>query len=555
MGAKRDEFDVCVIGSGAGGGVMIQELAAAGFRVVALQRGPFLQPAQFDDDELRTVIRDQVFSPDQVETYRYDEGSPTETGRFNLTASCVGGTMTHWAGWSWRFRPDDFRVASSEGPVAGASLADWPITYDELEPFYERAEWEFGVSGDAAGNPFAAPRKRGYPNPAHPGRTASARVALAARQLGYHPFPTPMAINSRPYGGRPECAYGGACQQYGCQIGAKATTLSVSIPKALATRRLDLRPNAMAREITLGKDGRARSVRYLDDRRSEHEVFARHVVVAGNAIGTPHLLLMSRSGSFPHGLANASGLVGRNLTFHHFPAVNFTIDEPALSFTALESHLALDDLHASDPKRGFIRGGVVAEINMLVKQPLTFALLNLPGYPAKRAWGRELKDFLRKFPRAVGVAGILEDLPMEENRIDLDPSVTDRHGLPAPRITHRQHANDLAMNRWFTERLLGIADAAGAVESWIPRVPGLLLTDERSAAKGSAHVHGTCRMGDDAKRSVVDRWCRSHDVDNLWIVDGSVFPTAGGYNPTLTILANAYRVADHFVREAKRQSL
>jgi len=549
--AEHDEFDVCVIGTGAGGGVMIQELTAAGFRVVALQRGPFLKAADFDDDELRTVIRDEVFSPNQVETYRYDDRSPTETGKFNYVADCVGGTMTHWAAWSWRFRPDEFKVLSTEGPVAGASLADWPITYEEMEPFYERAEWDFGVSGDAAGNPFGAPRKKGYPNPAHPGRSASNRVAQATRKLGYHPFPTPMAINSQPYGGRPECAYGGACQQYGCSINAKATTLSVSIPKALATRKLDLRPQAMARELTLGKDGRVRSVRYLDDKLTEHEVFARHIVVAGNAIGTPHLLLMSKCGTFPHGLANGSGLVGRNLTFHHFPALTFTIDAPALSFTALESHGAFDDLHASDAKRGFIRGGVVAENNMLVKQPLAFALLGAP----KPVWGRDLKGHLRRFPRAVGLTGILEDLPMEDNRIDLDPSVRDRYGLPVPRITHRQHPNDFAMNRWFAQRLREIAAAAGAIETWVPDVPGLVLTDERSAAKGSAHLHGSCRMGNDPQRSVVDRWCRSHDVKNLWIVDGSVFPTAGGYNPTLTILANAYRVADHFVREAKRQNV
>jgi choline dehydrogenase-like flavoprotein len=192
---------------------------------------------------------------------------------------------------------------------------------------------------------------------------------------------------------------------------------------------------------------------------------------------------------------------------------------------------------------------------MLIKQPLAFTFLGFPGYPARRSWGADLKDYLRKFPRAVGIAGILEDLPMEENRVDLDPTVKDRYGLPAPRITHRQHPNDLAMNRWFTKRLIEIADAAGAVESWAPNAPGLSLTDERSAVKGSAHIHGTCRMGDDPKRSVVDRWCRSHDVENLWIVDGSVLPTAGGYNPTLTILANAYRVADHFVAETKRQTL
>ena len=543
---KRDECDVCVIGTGAGGGVMIQELTAAGFRVVALQRGPYLKPGDFHDDELRTIIRDEVFSSDQVETYRYDEKSPTETGRFNYMANCVGGTMTHWAAWSWRFRPDDFKVLSTEGPVANASLADWPITYDEIEPFYERAEWEFGVSGDAAGNPFGAPRKKAYPNPAHPGRTGSERVVQAARKLGYHPFPTPVEINSRSYGARPECVHGGACLGYGCPIGAKATTLSVCIPKALATGKLDLRPDTTAREITLGKDGRAKSVRYLDKQGKENEVFARFVVVSGNAVGTPHLLQMS-------GLANSSGLVGRNLTLHHVAAVSFTIDAPSRSFTGLHSHAAFDDLHPSDPKRGFIRGGVVGEANSPVNQPLSFALVTHAGYPAKRAWGREFKDYVRKFPRAIGLAAVLEDLPMEVNRVDLDPTVKDRHGLPAPRITHRQHPNDFAMNRWFTQRMMAFADAAGAVDKW--EAEFYSLPTERSAMKGFMHFHGTCRMGTDPTRSVVDRWCRSHDVENLWIVDGSVFPTSGGYNPTLTILANAYRVADHFVREAKRQNV
>jgi len=551
--AKREEFDVCVIGTGAGGGVMIQELTAAGFRVVALQRGPYLKPADFDDDELRTIIRDQVFSADQVETYRYDENSPTETGRFNYMANCVGGTMTHWAAWSWRFRPDDFRVLSAEGPVAGASLADWPISYEEMEPFYERAEWDFGVSGDAAANPFGAPRKKAYPNPPHPPRRASELLAKGMRKLGHHPFPTPLAINSRPYAGRPECAYGGACLGYGCPIHAKATTLSVCIPKALATGKLDLRPNAMAREVTLGRDGRARSVRYLDDAGTEHEVFARHVVVAGNAVGTPHLLLMSTSGSFPRGLANSSGLVGRNLTLHHIAAVGFTADGPTRSYAGAHSHVACDDFHPSDARRGFIRGGVIAESNSAVNQPLSFGLVSFLGYPAKRGWGAELKQYLRGFPRAVALAAVLEDLPMESNRIDLDVYVKDRYGLPAPRITHRQHPNDFAMNRWYTRQMMDIADAAGAQEKW--DAVFYSLPEERSAMKGFMHFHGTCRMGDDPSKSVVDRWCRSHDVKNLWVVDGSVFPTAGGYNPTLTILANAYRVADHFVREAKRQNV
>ncbi|MEE8175752.1 MAG: GMC family oxidoreductase, partial [Gemmatimonadota bacterium] len=530
--------------------VMIQELTGAGFRVVALQRGPYLRARDFvSDDELRTA---SLFSPEQIETWRPDANSPTQTGRFNFVAHCVGGTMAQWAGLSWRFRSDEFRVLSVEGPMPGASLADWPIDYEELEPYYERAEWEYGVAGDAAANPYGAPRRRGYPNPSVPDRTASLRLARGATRLGYRPFPAPMAINSRPYRGRPACTYGGACSGYGCPIGARGTPLSVSLPKAHKTGLLDLRPNSLAFQIELGRDGRARSVRYLDqERREEREVFARHIIVAGNAIGTPHLLLLSRSASFPDGLANSSGLVGRNLMFHVLVQVSFTIDEPALGFTGLENHRAIDDLHASDPRRGFIRGGVVTEVNFPHKQPLGYALLSHTDYGGGRpSWGGAFKEYLRKFPQVVAAAAVLEDLPMDENRIDLDPDVADAYGLPVPRITHRQHPNDLAMSAWYRARMLELADAADAVETWVP----LEVTEEKPT-QGGSHIHGTCRMGTDPSRSVVDRWCRSHDVPNLWIVDASVFPTSSGYNPTLTILANAFRVADHFVTEAKKGAL
>ncbi len=552
--AKREDFDVCVIGTGAGGGVLIDQLTAAGFHVVALQRGPYLRNSDFvDDDELKVIWRDELFSPDQLETWRLDESTPTETGQFNMVAHCVGGTMLHWSAWSWRFRPDEFRVLSEEGPIAGASLADWPITYEELEPYYERAESDFGVTGAADENPYGAPRRRGYPNPPHPDRSASLRFKEGARKLGYHPFPTPMAINSRAYGGRPACIYGGACGGYGCPIGAKGTTFSVSLPRAQRTGRLDLRPNSLAFEVTVGGDGRARGVRYIDQgSREEREVSARHIFVCGNAVGTPHLLLMSKSGLFPDGLANSSGLVGRNLMFHLFTAVLFTLDESANAFTGLQTHAAIDDLHPSEPSRGFIRGGVIAEANGPIQQPLAHALRAADEYPgADRAWGAQFKDYLRRFPRTAATLLVGEDLPMESNRVDLDPEVKDAYGLPVPRITHRQHPNDLAMSRWYADRMLEIADAAGAVEKWV----GLSFTEEDQAMKGGSHLHGTCRMGDDPARSVLDRWCRSHDVPNLWVVDGSVFPTSGGYNPTLTILANSYRVADYFVTEGKKGAL
>ena len=326
----------------------------------------------------------------------------------------------------------------------------------------------------------------------------------------------------------------------------------MSLPKAQRTGLLNLRPDSLAFEISLGRDGRARSVRYINQStREELEVSARHVFVCGNAIGTPHLLLMSKSGSFPDGLANSSGLVGRNLMLHLFTEASFIFDEGSRSFTGLASHAAIDDLHASDPSRGFIRGGVIAGENFAVKQPLLHALWGGSTYPGSdRTWGAGFKDYLRKFSRTASVLLVGEDLPMEANRVDPYPDVTDEWGLPVPRMTHRQQPNDVAMSRWYGDRMLEIGDAAGAVDTWI----SLRVTDEEPR-KGSSHLHGTCRMGDDPARSVVDRWCRSHDVPNLWIADASVFPTSGGYNPTLTILANAYRVADYFVTEAKKGAL
>lgn len=550
---SAEQFDFCVIGTGAGGGVMIDRLTAAGFSVVALERGPRLEPAALDEDELRTVFRDEVFSPQQLETYRFAEGEPTIRGRFNSLAHCVGGTMLHWSAISWRYRPDEFRLLTTEGAVPGASLADWPLEYAEMEPYYELAEREFGVAGDAWANPFGAPRRRNYPNPPVSQRAGSAHLMRSVRRLGYRSFPTPLAINTRSYGGRPQCMYGGTCGNFACPIGAKGTTFAVSLPRALATGRLDLRPDARAVEI-VHRGGRVRAVRYLDAARREMEVAARHVVVSCGSIGTPHLLLLSTSGSHPGGLANSSGQVGRNITFHHRAGVTFTLERPTMSMGGLESHAAIDDLHASDPRRGFIRGGVITENNSRTRLPLSWALVGHDGYAAatgRRSWGSDLRRFLESFPRSMSLLAYLEDLPMEANCVDLDPVVKDSHGLPVPRITHRQHPNDLAMNRWFSARLLEIADACGASEKWVSTA----LTDQRSAMRGAPHVLGTCRMGNDPTRSVVNRWCRAHDVPNLWIVDGSVFPNPGGYNPTLTILANAYRVAAHMVSEARKGNL
>lgn len=544
-------FDVCVIGTGAGGGVMIDALTAAGLRVVALQKGDFLQTADFTEDALRHVVRARSFAPDRIETYRPDEATPAVSGKFNGIADCVGGTTVVSGGLCFRLRPDAFKVRSVEGPIPGASVVDWPLDAVELQPWYRRAEVDFGVSGDPAADP-GAPPDASLPNPPLPPRAVGVALAAGARKLGLTPFAPPVAINSRPHGGRPACLLAGNCRGFGCPVHAKGTTLSVSILRALASGRLDLRTRAVATELVAGEDGRILAVRYLDWQGRAQEVRARAYVLAAGAIGSPHLLQMSRSARFPDGLANRSGLVGRNLMLHLRPTVAFVRDEPGRGVAGAASHLAIDDFQTTDRARGFVRGGVIVETNTLTAEPLAWALAAAAGRGGEeRPWGRALRDHVASFARGGALSAILEDLPMETNRVDLDPEVRDRFGLPAPRITHAQHPNDVAMHRWFTARLVEIARASGATEAWPVEIPGATTVGEGTAMAGSPFPLGTCRMGSSPSASVVDRWCRSHDVENLWIVDGSVFPTAGGHPPMLTIHALAYRAAEGLLRAAR----
>lgn len=536
--------DVCIVGSGAGGGVMAQQLTGAGIDVVVLERGRHMNPGDFlAQDELSNMIRQDFFARDYRETQREDTSQTAQPGKYSLLAQTVGGGTAHWGSWSWRFRPDEMRVLSTEGPIAGASIADWPISYAELEPYYALAEQALGIAGTAGSNPFEGPRHAPYPNPPHVYRPASRLIEAGAKKLKLNPFPIPMAINSRVYGDRAKCMNGAFCAGFGCPVNAKASTLAIHIPAALATGRCDLRTNCRAVEVTLDANGRARGVRYLDEKGREREVRARQIVLAGGSIASAQLLLQSRSARFPNGLANSSDQVGRNLMCHVFAVTNFEMRDIANSFAGPPGNVAVDDFHASDRSRGFARGAVIAEA--IESMPISSALKagNYLG-SEKRAWGKPLRDYLTRYPHIGGLIAIGEDLPVADNRVDLDPTHRDALGQPLPRITHKRHANDIKLARYFEQRMSDIALAGGALKTW--------HSDYTPIKTGSGHIMGTCRMGSDPQRSVLDRWCRTHDVDNLWVVDGSFFPTSGGYNPTLTIFANSYRVANHFIEQAKR---
>ena len=538
--------DFAVVGSGAAGGVIARELARAGHTVVVLEQGPRYTAADFRHDELKHwflsgITNDPMTSP---QTFRSD---PAAVARPRLDrpplwyARTVGGSSVHFTGNFWRFRPVDFDECSRLGSIAGTGFADWPIRYDELEPFYTQVDWDIGVSGLAGADPGEPPRSKPYPMPPLPVKSSGVLLERGARRLGLHPFPAPMAINSVPYGGRPACAHCGFCHGFPCEMSAKGSTLFSMIPQAEATGRCEVRADAYVVRIDTDKKGRASGVTYLDKEGRERQQRARVVVVCANGAETPRLLLMSATPRWPDGLANSSGLVGRYLMFNCSSRVDAVFEHPLNEFKSVQCTRIVHDFYDADPKRGFYGGGGIdARIG---PQPTVWAIrADMNG----RTWGAAYKERLREFARSMVLTTHGTSLPVASNGISLDPDLRDAWGRPAIRVTYRDHDDDLANARFLQDRCVEIAEAAGA------------LRVQRSAIAPqdfSMHLLGTCRMGDDPARSVVDRYHRTHDVPNLFLCDGSSLVTSGRGQPTMTIQALAFRAAHHLDRFARRNEL
>jgi choline dehydrogenase-like flavoprotein len=537
--SKPDKAQVCIIGAGASGATAAKMLTEAGISVVVLERGPWLKQADFGGDELANVNRyylwsDPVLNP---RTFRLAADGELHVGSFCPVPQMVGGGTVHWTGWVPRFVENDFRMHSLHGDIPGASLVDWPITYQELEPFYDKIEWALGVSGQAGANKYEAPRSRGYPCPPMPTTRYAQKFHEGCARLGYNSFPTPTAMLSKPYNGRSSTILSAFIQQHGDPTGTKSSVLYTFIPDALATGKMDLRTECYVHEITVDRQGRAKSAVYQDANGDFIEQEAEMFLLACGAIESARLLLLSRSNGFPHGLANGNGLVGRYLTLHEYSGAVGVFDEPVYGWAG-GGYVSASTLefYASDEKRGFIGGCHVAAAGAGIPLPINFSL------PDKPQWGKAMKDADRQFfNHSMGVGIVMHDLPQETNRVELDDTVKDAWGLPVARITVKPHPNDLAQAHWTIDRNAEILEAAGAKKVWrvyVDKITG-----------NCSHQHGTIRMGTDPAKSVLNKWCQAHEVDNLYAIDGSPFPTATGINPTLTIMANAARVVDHLLQQ------
>jgi len=339
----NDVVDFVIVGSGAAGGIIAKELSTAGHSVVVLEQGPRLSERQFDHDEFGTLMRGHNINDPatQPHTFRPTLQEAAKQRQVLVYGRLVGGSNAHFTGNFWRMRPSDFSEASRLGGVRGTGLVDWPLTYDELEPYYTKAEWELGVSGEPG--PFDPPRSRPYPMPPLPVKSSGVLLERGARALGLHPQPSTMAINSQTYNGRPACQHCGFCLIFMCEFRAKSTSMAVMLPIAEGTGRCEVRPNSYVAQVEVGPNGRATGVTYFDTQKRMQRQRARAVVVCANGSETPRLLLNSASARFPQGLANSSGVVGKYLMFNTYFEVNAQFEQPLNEFKSVQnSRMVLD---------------------------------------------------------------------------------------------------------------------------------------------------------------------------------------------------------------------
>ena len=529
---NNSHTDTLVIGAGASGAAVVWKLARAGFNVVCLEQGDWMNPNTYPPNSPAWEVEQSgafAFDPNMRQLPQDYPVENRESDVAPLMFNAVGGSTIHWTAHTPRLHPSDFRVRSLD------SVADdWPLTYQELEPYYDLNDVMMGCSG-VNGDPANPPRQPRQMPPLAIG-TDMERIAAAFDQKGWHWWPSDSYINSVEYKGRGVCNYCGP-NGLGCVPKAKASTDVTYWPEALAAGA-ELRTRCRVTRITTSATGEVTGAEYLNADNELQQQTANAVILAANGIGTPRLLLLSKSKFCPNGLANSSGQVGRNLMFHPYPMITglFPPTDDVQTWKGPQGNSIMSQqFYETDSARNFTRG-------------YTIQLLRSSG-PARTAigtfidpvpWGANHHDeFARRFGNATTLAIITEDLPEEHNRIELDPRLTDSSGLAAPKVFYKTSENTQNMIKHGIETSTELLKQAGAIDVYacdIWRACGW-------------HLMGTARMGEDPARFVTNKWGATHDHNNLFIVDGSLFTTGGAVNPTPTIQALALRTADYIEQQ------
>ncbi len=552
------EYDAIIVGLGSAGGIIAEQLTKAGARVLALAKGPDYTQDDFEikQDELRYYQRGAIVAGVDVDpvTWRPDSRSQarvlpwsagvlgTDEPLYGLPSIGTGGGTLHWGCAAYRFRESDFRMRSAivdrfgEAAVPeGSTLADWPISYADLEPYYERVEIEQGISGDGRGNPFGPPRRRDYPMPPVQQGLGDIPWVEATRRLGLHPFRQPLALNSREYRGRPACVNCGFCHGFPCHVKAKSTTPVTSVPEAKATGNLDLRDRSRVLRIDRSEDGRAvRGVTYVDAAGQLQQARAEIVVLTAYALENVRLLLVSG--------VNANGEVGRHFQTHNFGWFTSVLPEPTNPFMGtFNASSAIDDYTSElvpDNDLGVLWGSPIISVVGDLQPIEAYHLMN----PEAPRWGLDFKHWMRdKYRHMHRMYSQTTNFPHPSHYCDLDPHVKDRWGQPALRITHEWVRHDIASVELMGRYKRRIAEEMGAVEHWMdPASPPYHL---------STHDVGVHRMGLDPATSVTDPFGQVHECRGLYAVGGGQFVSYGGYNPNQTVQALAYMSADRILAD------
>ncbi len=542
-------YDAIVIGSGAGGGIAACVLAESGFSVLLVERGEQLSYHDVGRDHLRNQ-RLSAYGHNagpglgNPRTARNAQGelvalSPWQGG-YHANAACVGSGTVVYGAQAWRFLPQDFKMASIYGVPPGSSLADWPIEYNDLEPYYTRAEWELGVCGDDRANAHSAYRSKAYPMPPMRSTLQHGVLKAGADRLGWNTSPVPLLINSQEYGGRPACAACQHCVGFACPVDAKNGTANTVIPRAIQTGRCELRSSTMAKRLVCDDDGQVIGVELASELYGEistRVVYARKVILSCGAIESARLLLNSTSSQHPSGIGNRYDMVGRNLQGHYYPGAMGLM--PHDVYDGIGPGVVISTSRFNHGNKGIIGGGMIA--NEFIMTPITYWHRALP--PEVPRWGQANKDWMRdNYRRTIHITGPVQEIPSPSARVTVNREVRDKYGIPVAHLSGATHEETVRTSAFMWERCVEWLQASNAQHIWGEAPRGAWLS-------GGQHQAGTCRMGDNPESSVTDRWGRVHHQSNLYILDSSIHVTNGGFNPVLTIMALAYRGAEKVASE------